>query len=163
MRRPNIDEYMMNILRVVATRATCARRRVGAVITDEKGHILATGYNGVPSGFPHCTDTPCAGAGDQPGDNTKCCAVHAETNAILQAGDRIAKATRMYCSATPCFSCAKLLIGTPIKVVIAEQLYADRAGLSLLNRGHITVFIAERNPDGSVSLNVYLEGEHSGK
>jgi dCMP deaminase len=140
VKRPNLDEYMFNILDQVASRSTCTRRSVGAIVTDEKGHIIATGYNGVPSGLPHCTDEPCAGAIDISGNNERCLAIHAEQNALLQSGDRVRFATRLYCSCTPCFNCSKLVLGTPIKTVLVQKEYADTRGLELLKRGGVRVF-----------------------
>ena len=74
--RPSLDETMMAIAQVLSRRATCVKRQVGCVLTNDNGHILSTGYNGVPAGFPHCTDVPCPGASDNAGSDT-CMGVHA--------------------------------------------------------------------------------------
>jgi len=123
--------YFFNILDQVASRSTCVRRAVGAIITDEEGHILATGYNGPPSDFDHCTDHPCRGAGDKPGDTSNCMAVHAEQNALLQCL-RPELAHTMYCTCVPCFVCAKMIANTKIKTIFAKQSYADERGLDVL-------------------------------
>lgn len=129
--RPSKKEYYLQMLKLVASRSTCVRRAVGAIITDKDGHVLSTGYNGVPRNFEHCTDVPCSGASDTAGDTTKCLAVHAEQNAILQCSN-LNDAHTLYCSNLPCFVCAKLLCNTNIEVVICEEDYADKRGIDLL-------------------------------
>lgn len=137
--RPNIHRYMLEFCRIAATRSTCVRRAVGAVITDEEGHILSTGYNGVARKRPHCTDQPCPGASDASGDNSRCEAIHAETNAILHMTDR-RFAYAMYCTVTPCFNCAKLILATPIKRVIVQDVYTDTKGYNLLLEAGVPVY-----------------------
>ena len=106
-------EYYIQMLPLVAARSTCIRREVAAIITDKDGHVLSTGYNGVPSGIPHCIEESCAGAVGAKGDSSLCEAVHAEINALIQCRD-LHRATTMYCSCTPCFACAKAILNTPI-------------------------------------------------
>ena len=66
--RPTADEYFMAMAMLVATRSTCIRRQVGCVLVDENKNILATGYNGVVSGHPHCNEGyPCPGADSETG------------------------------------------------------------------------------------------------
>jgi dCMP deaminase len=128
-------DYYLAMLKLVASRSTCARRAVGAIITDKEGHILSTGYNGVPKGFDHCIDTPCSGAKDEAGNTSFCMAVHAEQNALLQCLD-LSKAHTIYCSCAPCFVCAKMIANTSIESIICESSYADERGLAiLLERG----------------------------
>lgn len=132
MPRKTLDEYFLALLPHVATRSTCARRAVGAIITDARGAILATGYNGVPSGVPHCVDTPCPGAAYPSGRGLELCwAVHAEQNALLQC-HRLDLARRLYVSCAPCFTCAKLIRNTPLTRLVVAAEYADPAGLQLL-------------------------------
>lgn len=136
--RLNRDAYYVGMLRLVASRSTCSRRSVGAIIVDSFGCVLATGYNGVPRGFPHCIDEPCQGVSDQPGNFDRCEAVHAEANAILQCS-ALERAHTIYVSVTPCFQCAKMILNTNIKRVIVAERYADPTGYDLLVRGGITV------------------------
>ena len=143
--RPSLDETYLKILPIQAQRSTCARRQVAAIITDVRGVVLGTGINGVPAHFPHCTDTPCPGASDTPGNNENCQAVHAETNAVLQCGDRIKEAWTMYCSCTPCFACAKMICNTPIHRVIVSEKYTDTRGLEMLKYARIEVVIATKS------------------
>lgn len=140
--RPSLDQTYMRMLPIYAARSTCARRQVAAIITDQAGRLLGAGFNGVPRGFNHCTETRCPGAEDQPGNNTNCQAVHAEANAILQCQD-LDLADIMYCSCTPCFECAKLICNTRIYKVIVAEPYADARGYDLLVKGgHDVIFLA---------------------
>ena len=136
----SLDTYFIEMLRLVAARSTCVRRQVGCIITDEKGVVLAMGYNGVPRGLAHCVDTPCAGSYDAPGDTSNCEAVHAEQNAMLQCAD-LNRAHTMYVSCTPCFTCAKMIANTGIKRVVVIEDYADTRGKSILARRGIKLVI----------------------
>lgn len=138
--RPTRTEYYLAMLKLVASRSTCARRAVGAIITDKEGHVLSTGYNGVPANFEHCVDVPCRGATDKPGDNTYCMAVHAEQNAIMQCHN-LDSASTIYVTCTPCFSCAKMVANTKITLVIAEQDYADQRGKDVLSEAGVALVI----------------------
>jgi len=134
----NIDQYWTRHLRLVAERATCVRRKTGAIITDLRGAILSSGYNGIGSGVPHCgtEGSPCTGErtpGDSGNENTACWATHAEQNAILTC-HRLDLAWTMYCTNFPCFNCAKSIVNTPIKRIVALEDYpGDRRGLVLLS------------------------------
>jgi dCMP deaminase len=140
--RPSIDEYYTRMVSLVATRGTCPRRQVGAVLVDNTGKLVATGYNGPPAGMDHCIDVPCPGTRDTPGDNTRCVAVHAEANAVLQAASSRREPHTLYCSCTPCFSCAKLLITAGVKEIVAGVIYqGDLEGLHLLDKAGIPAFI----------------------
>lgn len=146
VKRPTIDDYFCTMLDLVKRRSTCCRRAVGAILVDQKGHQISTGYNGVPARYPHCIDVPCPGASDQPGDNSKCMAIHAETNAIIQAGGRLPHARTLYCSASPCFNCCKLILTTSITRVVVLERYADTSGLDLLRFKHVVVELFQRDP-----------------
>jgi dCMP deaminase len=129
--RPELQEYFLRMLDLVSSRSTCGRRSVGSIITTDKGHILSTGYNGVPSTVAHCIEVPCSGINDPSGDSSRCFAVHAEQNALLQCW-RLDLARTMYCTVFPCFICAKMIANTQINKLIYREEYADRAGLVLL-------------------------------
>ena len=119
--RASWDEYFMNIAREVATRATCDRKHVGAVIVRERS-ILATGYNGSIAGLPHCDEE-----GHLMEDGHCVRTIHAETNAVIQAarnGVRIDGAT-IYVTASPCFSCFKLIANAGIKKIVYSEFYRD--------------------------------------
>lgn len=117
------DEYFTEMASLVSQRATCARRRVGCVLVNSRGHVLATGYNGVPSGSVHCTDTPCAGAGFPSGQGLDHCeAVHAEQNALLQCRD-IFDIETAYVTTMPCMTCTKLLLNTSCQRIVYIESY----------------------------------------
>lgn len=135
--RESLDRHYLRIVQLTALRSTCPRRRVGAIITDARGVVLGTGFNGVPRGFPHCTDTPCDGANDVAGDTSRCLAVHAEKNAIIFCHD-VDRAHVMYVSCFPCFDCAKMIANTNIKRVVACEEYADVRGRDLLEKAGVS-------------------------
>ena len=114
--RPSIENTMLEVATVLARRATCAKLKVGCVVTDYLGRILATGYNGVPTGFPHCTDEPCSGAKAPKGSDT-CEAVHAEQNALLQTRDPQQIHT-VYVTHAPCLRCTKMLLNTTARSIV---------------------------------------------
>jgi len=122
MSRVSWDEYFMQIATQVATRATCDRKHVGAVITLNKA-ILSTGYNGSIKGLPHCDDV-----GHLLEDSHCVATLHAEANAIIQAaknGVSINTAT-MYVTAFPCWNCFKLIANSGIcKIIFVDRFYYD--------------------------------------
>jgi dCMP deaminase len=141
--RPSKDEYFMEIARVVATRSTCLRIHVGAVIVKE-GQIISTGYNGAPHGFEHCLDIGCIREKQNIAHGTRheiCRAVHAEQNAIIQAaihGVSIEGAT-IFCTHQPCILCTKMIINGKIRRVVYLNEYPDRSSLDFLKQAGIEV------------------------
>ncbi|SHE58670.1 dCMP deaminase [Caldanaerobius fijiensis DSM 17918] len=141
--RPDWDEYFMEIAHVVMKRSTCLRRHVGAVIVKDK-RILATGYNGAPSGIAHCSEVGCLR--DQmnipSGERHELCrGLHAEQNAIIQAamsGVSI-KGSSIYVTNQPCSLCAKMIINAGIIRVIYKGDYPDEFAIKLLNEAGINV------------------------
>jgi dCMP deaminase len=129
MQRPSWDQYFMDITRLVATRSSCLRRQVGAVLVKDR-NILATGYNGVPSGITHCETTGCLREklGVPSGERHELCrGLHAEQNAIIQAakhGTNINGST-LYCTTMPCIICTKMLINAGIAAIVYGEGYAD--------------------------------------
>ena len=119
--------YFMNIARQAATRSTCDRKHVGAVIVRDKT-ILSTGYNGSIRGMPHCDDV------GHMMENDHCVGtVHAEANAIIQAaknGVRIDGA-ELYTTASPCWSCFKLIANAGIKVIYYGEFYRERRSIDV--------------------------------
>ncbi len=143
MERPTWEEYFMDITRLVAKRSTCVRRRVGAVLVLDK-RLLATGYNGAPSGLAHCLEVGCLREENHipSGERHELCrGIHAEQNAIIQAafhGVRIQGAT-LYCTNLPCVICTKMLINAGIKEIIYESGYADDLTRDMLLEARIPV------------------------
>lgn len=141
--RPTPDEYFLNISKVVATRSTCLRHKVGSVIVKDR-RILATGYNGAPSGMAHCLDIGCIRETEHIPSGTqheKCRAVHSEQNAIIQAavhGVSIDGAT-LYCTHQPCILCAKMIINSGIKRVVYGESYPDEESLRYFDEVGIEV------------------------
>lgn len=132
VRRPEIDEYFSMMALLVATRGTCPRRKVGCVLVSKDARVLATGYNGVPSGFKHCIDEPCPGAKYKSGQGLdKCEAIHAEQNALLRAGD-VTKIETAYCTTAPCIHCLKLLLNTSCQRIVFSEDYAHSETSRLL-------------------------------
>jgi len=129
MKRPSWDEYFMEITRLVARRSTCLRRHVGALLVKDR-NILATGYNGAPSGVAHCMEVGCLRErmSVQSGERHELCrGLHAEQNAIIQAakhGTNINGAT-LYCTTMPCVICSKMLINAGILRIVYEEGYPD--------------------------------------
>lgn len=141
--RPDWDLYFMTIARVVSTRSTCIRRRVGAVLVREN-RILATGYNGAPSGLRHCLDIGCLREeqGVPAGERHELCrGLHAEQNALLQAavhGVSIAGAT-LYVTHHPCVLCAKMLVQAGIKRIVFGGEYPDALAQRILAEAKVEV------------------------
>lgn len=143
MERPSWDQYFMEITHLVATRSSCLRRQVGAVLVKQK-NILATGYNGVPSGITHCSETGClrerlaVPSGER---HELCRGLHAEQNAIIQAarhGINIDGAT-LYCTTMPCIICSKMLINAGIQKIVYEHGYTDELAQEMIAEAAIEV------------------------
>jgi dCMP deaminase len=142
-RRPSWEEYFMDITHLVAKRSTCLRRQVGAVLVKDK-KVLATGYNGSPSGLEHCLDIGCLReklripSGER---HELCRGLHAEQNAIIQAayhGVQIRGAT-LYCTNHPCIICSKMIINAGIQKIIYEEGYADALAKQMLRESKVKV------------------------
>lgn len=127
--RPSWPEYFMAITKMVAKRATCLRREVGAILVKDK-RILATGYNGAPAGLKHCAEVGCLRENASIPSGTRhelCRGLHAEQNVIIQAayhGIPINGAA-IYCTNKPCVICSKMIINAGIKKIYYEEGYDD--------------------------------------
>ena len=141
--RPSWTTYFMDITELVAKRSTCTRRAVGAILVKDK-QVLATGYNGAPSGVAHCADTGCLReqmnipSGER---HELCRGVHAEQNAIVQAalyGVSIKDST-LFCTNLPCSICAKMLINAGIKKIYYKSGYADTISEGMMEEAEIEV------------------------
>ena len=131
--RPSWDDYFMHIVLEVKTRSTCLRRHVSAVLVKDK-RIISTGYNGAPSGVPHCLEVGCLRTKLKIPSGQRheiCRGLHAEQNAIIQAalnGVPTSGAT-CYCTIMPCVICIKMLINAGIKRIVYIDEYPDDFGL----------------------------------
>jgi dCMP deaminase len=142
MMRLSWNEYFMAAARLSARQSTCIRRQVGAVIVREK-RIIATGYNGAPSGLPHCQETGClreslmVPSGER---HELCRAVHAEQNAIIQAAKfgQSVDGAFLYVTVSPCIICAKMIINSGIDVIFYGGEYNNYDGsLDILREAKI--------------------------
>lgn len=134
--RPSWDEYFMELTAVVASRSTCLRRRVGAIVVRDK-RILATGYNGAPSGLAHCLDVGCLREqmGIPSGERQELCrGLHAEQNAIIQAGLHgvSLRDGTLYVTLAPCATCTKMIINAGIRRVVYRDAYPDELAMKLM-------------------------------
>ncbi len=142
-KRPSWDEYFMGITDLVAGRATCTRRKVGAILVKEK-RILCSGYNGAPAHLPHCRETGClreklnVPSGEK---HELCRGVHAEQNVIIQAafhGIPVQGAV-LYCTNQPCSICAKMIINAGIEKVFYRDGYHDPLTLEMFDQAGVAL------------------------
>jgi dCMP deaminase len=149
MARPTWDQYFIDITHLVATRSTCLRRQVGALLVKDR-NILATGYNGTPSGIRHCEETGClrerlkVPSGER---HELCRGLHAEQNAIIQAarhGVNIDGST-LYCTTMPCIICTKMLINAGIKRIVYDEGYADQLAAEMVAEAGIEIVCFKRS------------------
>jgi len=139
--RPSWHEYFMGITNLVASRSTCLRRKVGAVLVKEK-RILSSGYNGAPANVPHCRETGClreqlnVPSGEK---HELCRGVHAEQNAIIQAAFHgvSVNGSVLYCTNQPCSICAKMIINAGIKTVYFKEGYDDPLSLEMFDQAKV--------------------------
>ena len=137
MTRVNWENYFMNIAKQVATRSTCDRKHVGAVIVRDRT-ILSTGYNGSIRGMPHCDEV-----GHLMEEGHCVATIHAETNAILQAAKNgvMVDGAEVFITASPCWNCFKMLANAGIKKIYYGEFYRDersfdvakKLGIQLIN------------------------------
>lgn len=139
--RPDWDQYFMEMAEIAKTRSTCCRRKVGAVIVKNK-RILATGYNGAPSGTAHCLDIGCMReqlkipSGQR---HELCRGLHAEQNAIIQAAYHgvCIEGSTLYATLQPCILCAKMAINAGIKKIVFKGNYPDELSMEMLKEAGI--------------------------
>ncbi|MFC1643857.1 cytidine/deoxycytidylate deaminase family protein [Candidatus Omnitrophota bacterium] len=145
VKRPDWDDYFLSIASLVATRSTCLRRKVGSVVVKNK-QILATGYNGAPTGITHCDKVGCLREelGVPSGQRHELCrALHAEQNAFLQAARHGASLDDavLYVTTQPCSICAKMIINVGIKKIVIQGEYPDKFALKFLNEAGIEMVV----------------------
>jgi len=133
----------MSIAQLVATRSTCLRRKVGAVLVKDK-RIMATGYNGAPTGVKHCEETGCLREQLKvtPGERHELCrGLHAEQNVIIQAAyyGVTTKGTTLYSTHLPCIICSKMLINAGIEKIFFLDGYPDSLAAEMLAEANIEV------------------------
>jgi dCMP deaminase len=118
------DQTALKLVAIWAERGTCVRRKVGCVLMDGDGYVLASGYNGPSSGEPHCIDRPCPGASAPSGEGLELCqAIHAEANALMFCPD-VRRIRIAYVTSSPCLHCVKLLMSTGCRRIVFSERYA---------------------------------------
>ncbi len=141
--RPEWNDYFADLADLISRRSTCRRRSVGAVLVRDK-RVLATGYNGAPTGLRHCLDLGCMREDMKipSGERHELCrGLHAEQNAVIQAalhGVSVNGAT-LYCTNHPCIICAKMIINAGIAQVIYRDGYMDEMAKEMLSEAGIKV------------------------
>lgn len=141
--RPDWDTYFLLIARVVATRSTCLRRKVGAVLVRDR-QILSTGYNGAPKNIQHCDEAGCLREemGIPSGERHEFCrGSHAEINAIAQAA-AAGVATQgcwLYCTHEPCVYCTKALINAGCDRIVYVYPYPDELARSIIKESGVEI------------------------
>ena len=156
--RPSWDNYFMGMAELVSRRSTCLRRQVGAVIVKDK-RLLATGYNGAPSGLPHCLDIGCmrermnVPSGER---HELCRAIHAEQNALVQAASFgvSVRGSIFYSTTYPCNLCAKMIINAGITEIIIKEGYPDEMASEMLKQAGIAVRVFRPEPGGDVNESI---------
>ena len=153
--RLDSDEYFLKIASVVAERSTCRRHHVGAVAVRDK-HILATGYNGAPSGARDCLELGCLRDEMNIPSGTRheiCRGIHAEQNVIIQAGLHgiSLEGSTLYATHTPCILCAKMLVNAKVKKLVTFGSYNDDEFIRLFREAGIEVVTRER-PSSRISF-----------
>lgn len=128
--RPNWDRYFMLLADIASQRSNCMKRRVGCVLVNNK-RIIATGYNGTPRNVRNCNEGGCLRCNDvgksKCGSNLDLClCLHAEENALLEAGRKLVEKegeSILYCNTCPCLGCAKKIVQVGVKEVVYSQEY----------------------------------------
>lgn len=122
--RPRWDSYFMTLADLASQRSNCMKRRVGAILVRDN-RIVATGYNGTPRGVKNCNEGGCAHCnGVSITNGTDCLCLHAEENALLEAGrDRVGPNAILYCNTCPCLKCTIKIIQSGVKEVVYHLSY----------------------------------------
>ncbi|MBS3098555.1 dCMP deaminase family protein [Candidatus Woesearchaeota archaeon] len=154
-KRPSWDKYFMKIATLVAERSTCRRHHVGAVIVRDK-RILTTGYNGAPSGVKDCLELGCLRdeKNIKSGERHEICrAIHAEQNAIIQAGLHgvTIEGSTIYCTHPPCILCAKMLANAKVKRYVTAGEYPDEEAKKLMKEVGIE-FVKVDKPETKINV-----------
>jgi dCMP deaminase len=139
--RPAWDEYFMQMAVLAASRSTCVRRHVGAVIVKDR-MVLSTGYNDTPRGLPNCGDggcARCAGSAPSGTGHDTCLCLHAEQNSIIQAAYHGVSINGgvVYVTHQPCLTCAKMILNAGLRRVVFAGEYPDPLARQVLEDGRV--------------------------
>ena len=147
LNRPSWDEYFMKMAHLTATRSTCLRRSVGAVLVRDK-RVIATGYNGAPKDISHCETCLREEMNVPSGQRHELCrGLHAEQNAIIQAAvfGISTKGSVLYCTTQPCIICTKMLINAGITKIYITESYPDKLAEEFIKESGIEMIVLEAN------------------
>jgi len=138
--RPGWDTYFMQLASLASRRSNCMKRRVGAILVRNK-RILATGYNGTPRGLTNCNQGGCTRCNNASETSDECVCLHAEENALLEAGrERVGDGAVLYCNTCPCLKCTIKIIQTGIKEVVYNLSYkVDDASATLFRQAGVSL------------------------
>ena len=164
--RPSWDDYFMLLADLASYRSNCMKRRVGCIVVRDH-RVIATGYNGTPRGLTNCNEGGCTRCNDGAANNTllsECLCMHAEENALLEAGrERISgrqdECTVVYCNTFPCLGCAKKMIQVGIKEVVYRMEYGmdTRVGAMMKEAG---LSVRQHRPSTRLHLENWLNGHN---
>ena len=138
--RPDWDTYFMRLATLAASRSNCMKRRVGCVIVRDC-RVIATGYNGTPRHLVNCHSGGCPRCNSGAAQLNTCLCLHAEENALLEAGrDRVGPNATLYCDTCPCLTCSVKIVQTGVREVVYSQSYhMDEASFKVLQDGGVLV------------------------
>ena len=128
------DNVYMDMSKTLAKLSTCPRRDVGCMAVDSHGRIIGHGFNGMPRGWPHCTNVRCPAYEN----DATCYAIHAEINMLANCQD-VLNIHTVYCSCQPCFNCAKALANTSIERLVYSDFIDDNESLIMLEEKGVEI------------------------
>ncbi|KKA28721.1 hypothetical protein TD95_004909 [Thielaviopsis punctulata] len=156
--RPSWDLYFMSLAALAAQRSNCMKRRVGCVLVGREKRVVSTGYNGTPRGLQNCGDGGCprcntGGTGSGAALST-CLCLHAEENALLEAGrERIREGAVLYCDTCPCLTCSIKICQVGIKEVVYNQGYhMDQEAAAIFREAGVELRQFVPPPNGLIDL-----------
>jgi dCMP deaminase len=160
--RPSWDQYFMQLASLAAQRSNCMKRRVGCVLVREK-RVISTGYNGTPRGLKNCGEGGCPRCNEGQGSGVglgTCLCIHAEENALLEAGrERIREGAILYCDTCPCLTCSIKITQVGISEVVYSQTYSmDRETAAIFKEAGVRLrqFVPVRDPRPCPSVEFLL-------
>ena len=137
--RPSWDTYFIRIAEMASTRSACLSGKRGAIIVSNF-KVVATGYNGTPAQFPNCGSGGCKSCSEV--EICECVCIHAEINALIEAGRSRTICSILYTTHLPCFNCAKSIIQSEIrKVVFSREESFDEEIAGFFNEGGVDVVL----------------------
>jgi len=162
--RPSWDAYFMTLASLAAQRSNCMKRRVGCVLVSHNNRVISTGYNGTPRGIRNCNDGGCARCNVGPGAGaglSTCLCLHAEENALLEAGrERIREGSVLYCDTCPCLTCSVKITQVGISEVVFSQSYnMDTETAAIFKEAGVKLRQFSPPRRGLINLGVESEGK----